>query len=163
MKLSLLIASLSAAMLLTGCVNVPVISQPSKPISTLPNSANVLPNYPYSFPKLSMPSDQELLALTSEEGASNLIKKVGTTFACAQSPSKFLDGHQSPQHAMIITGFHSRNHLAGSCYEIMDIAIQKELKNSFYATYSFISPNSGETAQRKVGLVKLNNTWYLKP
>jgi hypothetical protein len=109
-----------------------------------------------------MPAEPELRALTSESGASTLIQKVGTVFAYSSSSSKYLDGYKSPQYGLMINGFHSKDHLAGICYEVMNDSVQKARNNTFYVSYSFISHSSDETDQRSIGFVKLNDIWCLK-
>jgi hypothetical protein len=138
----------AAILLLSGCASAPV--------------SNALPPYPYEYPALSPSADPELSAMVSESGANDLIKYVGRAFACSTAPYKYLDGFRSPQNGAIFTSFYSRNHLAGTCYEIRSITVTKDLKNVFHAEYSFVSHSSGESAKRKMGFIKLNNVWYLK-
>jgi hypothetical protein len=144
------LAFFTLALLLTGCTTAPI------------NNASALPSYPYEYPSLSVSADPELSAMVSELGANDLIKYVGRAFACSPAPYKYLDGFRSPQNGAIFTSFYSRNHLAGTCYEIRSITVTKDLKNVFHAEYSFVSHSSGESAKRKMGFIKLNDVWYLK-
>lgn len=150
MNRTLCLAVTVSLLLLSGCSTTPV------------NNANALPPYPYEYPALSMSADPELQAMVSEPAASDLIKNVGRAFACSSSPYKYLDGYRSPQNGAIFTSFYSRNHLAGTCYEIKSMTVQKDLKNVFHVEYSFVSNSSGESAKRKMGFIKLNDVWYLK-
>jgi hypothetical protein len=91
-----------------------------------------------------MPADPELRSLTSESGASVLVQKVGTVFACSSSPSNYLDGYKSPQHGLMINGFHSRDHLAGTCYEVMNVSVQMMHKLKFLER-KFLSRRKGDS------------------
>ncbi len=120
-----------------------------------------MPQYPYQLPAINIANDNELEAMVND--ASSLLTKVGTTLACSSNPGDYLEGYASPQHGNFFVGnIWHQNHQQGTCYQIINVSATKQARNAFIANYAFLSPSSGESDRKQVGLIKLNGTWYLK-
>lgn len=120
-----------------------------------------------SYPKINISSDPSGALNQMLVEADTLIKLTGTFIACGPEPRQLLKAHQSPQHQLHVISIYPKwvagsKHDQKTCYQIADMYAVRESKNSFTVNYSFISATSGESSQRKVGFVKLQEKWYLK-
>lgn len=124
---------------------------------------NAAIQYPFDLPKIKMTSDKDSGLSDLVQESKNLVFVTGKVIACSEEPIKFLNAYSSPTDKFYARSIFTYNstHEKGSCYKIMDTVATKNNKNSYVVTYYFTSPTSGESVNRKVGLIKVSDNWYL--